>query len=53
MASIVESPDDPLRTLRTSNPYVRRVEFGGAGLATYRIDDARETITVQDITWAG
>ena len=30
---VVDYPDDPLRTFPTSDPYVRRVEFGSAGLA--------------------
>jgi Family of unknown function (DUF6247) len=44
---------DPLRTFPTSDPYVRRAEFGGAGLVTYLIDDGAETVTVLDVTWAG
>jgi F420-dependent oxidoreductase-like protein len=32
MAAVVEYPDDPMRTLPTSDPHVRRVEFGGTGL---------------------
>jgi hypothetical protein len=35
MAEVIEYPDDPLRTFPTSDPYVRRAEFGGAGLITY------------------
>ena len=35
MAEVIDYPDDPLRTFPTSHPYVRRVEFGGAGLITY------------------
>jgi hypothetical protein len=30
MAEVIDYPDDPLRTLPTSDPYIRRVEFGGA-----------------------
>jgi hypothetical protein len=29
------------------------VEFGGAGLVTYIINDARQTVTLADVTWAG
>jgi hypothetical protein len=53
MSAVVEYPDDPLRTYPTSDPYVRRVEFGSAGLATYVIDDARQTVTLTDVTWIG
>ena len=28
MADVIDYPDDPLRTFPTSDPYVRRVEFG-------------------------
>jgi hypothetical protein len=53
MSAVVESPDDPLRTFPTRDPYVRRAEFGPAGLVTYVIDDARGTVTLIDVTWAG
>ena len=50
---MIEYPDDPLRTFPVSDPYVRRAEFGNAGLATYVIDDASKTVTVVDVTWTG
>ena len=53
MSAVVEYPDDPLRTFPTSDPYVRRAEFGTAGLVTYMIDDAREIVTLTDVTWTG
>jgi hypothetical protein len=53
MSQVVEYPDDPLRTFPTSDPYVRRAEFGGAGLITYLIDDAQRTVTLTDVTWTG
>jgi hypothetical protein len=53
MAAVVEYPDDPIRTLPTSDPYVRRAEFGGLGLVTYVIDDARRMVTLTDVTWTG
>jgi hypothetical protein len=37
MAEVIDYPDDPLRTFPTSDPYVRRVEFGEAGMITYLI----------------
>jgi len=53
MAGVVEYPDDPIRTFPTDDPYVRRAEFGGAGLVTYVINDARQTVTLTDVTWTG
>jgi hypothetical protein len=53
MTTVIEHPDDPLRTFPTHDPYVRRAEFGLAGLVTYVIDDARETVALIDVTWAG
>jgi hypothetical protein len=53
MAAVIEYPDDPMRTFPTDDPYVWRTEFGGAGLVTYVIDDARQTITLTDVTWVG
>jgi hypothetical protein len=53
MAAVIEYPDDPLRTFPTDDPYVRRAEFGGAGLVTYVINDGRQTVTLTDVTWIG
>jgi hypothetical protein len=53
MSVVVEYPDDPLRTFPTSDPYIRRAEFGEAGLLTYVIDDGRQTVTLTDVTWIG
>jgi hypothetical protein len=53
MSTVVEYPDDPLRTFATSDPYVRRAAFGEAGLVTYVINDARQTVTLTDATWVG
>lgn len=53
MAAVVEYPDDPMRTLPTSDPYVRCAEFGGLGLVTHSIDDARQIVTLTDVTWTG
>jgi hypothetical protein len=53
MAEVIDYPDDPLRTLLTSDPYVRRVEFGDAGLITYLINDVTSKVIILDITWAG
>lgn len=53
MAEVADYPVDPLRTFPTSDAYVRRVEFGGAGLITYLINDGTEKVIILDITWAG
>lgn len=53
MATVVEYPDDPIRTYPTNDPYVRRAEFGTAGLVTYVINDGQGTVTLTDVTWAG
>ena len=46
MAEVIDYPDDPLRTFPTSDPYVRRVEFGDAGLITYLINDDAGVVIV-------
>lgn len=53
MAIVAGYPDDPIRTLPTDDPYLRRAVFGEAGLVTYLIDDARMLVTLTDVTWAG
>lgn len=53
LATVTDYPDDPLRTFATSDPYVRRTEFGDAGLITYLLDDSSRKVTVLDITWTG
>jgi hypothetical protein len=53
MAMVVEYPEDPIRTFPTGDPDVRRAEFGAAGLVTYLISDARQTVTLTDVTWVG
>jgi mRNA-degrading endonuclease RelE of RelBE toxin-antitoxin system len=53
MAEVIDYPDDPLRTFPTGDPYVRRVEFGDAGLITYLINDVVGLVIILDITWAG
>ena len=50
MAEVIDYPDDPLRTFPTSDSYVRRVEFGDAGLITYLINDGAGVVIVLDIT---
>jgi len=49
---VVDYPNDPLRTVTTSDPYVRRA-FGELGLVTDVIDHARRTVTLTAVTWIG
>jgi hypothetical protein len=53
MSNMIEYPDVPLRTFPTSDPHLRRAEFGDAGLVTYLIYDTSATVTVIDVTWTG
>jgi hypothetical protein len=54
MADVMQCPDDPLRTVPVrSRPGERQAVFGGAGLVTYAIDEARQVVAVTDVTWAG
>ena len=53
MAEVVSYPDDPLRTFPTDDPYVRRAEFGNAGLITYLINDGTGAVIILDVTWTG
>ena len=53
MAEVIDYPSDPLRTFPTSDPYVRRVEFGDAGLINYLINDGASAVITLDLTWAG
>ena len=53
MADVIDYPDDPLRTFPTGDPYVRRAEFGDAGLITYLINDVTGKVIILDITWTG
>ena len=53
MAEVIDHPDDPLRTFPTSDPYVRRVEFGDAGLITYLINDGASKVIILYIPWVG
>jgi hypothetical protein len=53
LADVAGYPDEPLRTFPTGDPYMRRAEFGGAGLVTYLVNDAAWVIVVLDVTWAG
>jgi len=53
MAEVAGYPDDPVRTFPTGDPYVRRAEFGAAGLVTYLINDGTSKVIILDVTWVG
>jgi hypothetical protein len=53
MADVTRYPDDPLRTRPLAGSGARRAVFGGVGLVTYTIDEARQLVMVTDVTWAG
>jgi mRNA-degrading endonuclease RelE of RelBE toxin-antitoxin system len=53
MADVTLRPDDPLRTVPTADPDVRRADFGDAGMVTYEIHEARQVVMVTDVTWVG
>jgi hypothetical protein len=53
MAEVCEYPCDPLRTLPTDDPYLRRAVFGSLGLVTYRVHDAARIVLLVDVTWTG
>ena len=53
IADVIDYSRDPLRTFPAIDPYVRRVEFGDAGLITYLINDGTRKVIILDITWAG
>jgi hypothetical protein len=46
-------PDDALRTFPAAEPGARQAMLGDAGFVTYLIDEARQVITLTDVTWAG
>jgi hypothetical protein len=46
MAEVIDYPGDPLRAFSTSDPYVRRAEFGDAGLITYLMNAGAGVVIV-------
>lgn len=46
-------PLDDTVTLATPDVHVRRVNFGGAGLASFYIDPQAKLISVFAVIWAG
>ncbi|SEG70384.1 hypothetical protein SAMN04489712_109166 [Thermomonospora echinospora] len=53
MAVVCEDPRDPLVTLPTDDPEIRRAPFGGHGLVTFLIVEPAQVVRITDITWVG
>ncbi len=54
MAVVCDDPYDPLTTMATHDPMVRRADFGqGRGFVTYVPIDAAYVVRVVDIIWVG
>ncbi|GAA3039480.1 hypothetical protein [Streptosporangium longisporum] len=54
MAEVCENPYDPLTTMATDDPQVRRADFGGGrGFVTFLILDSVEVVRVVDVLWVG
>lgn len=53
MADVCENPYDPLTSMATDDPQVRRADFGGHGFVTFLILDSMNIVRVVDVTWIG
>ncbi|GIH73025.1 hypothetical protein [Sphaerimonospora thailandensis] len=54
MAVVCDDPYDPLTTMSTDDPMVRRADFGqGRGFVTYVPVDSAYVVRVVDIIWVG
>ncbi|MEU7831443.1 hypothetical protein [Nonomuraea sp. NPDC049129] len=53
MAEVCEDPYDPLTSMATGDPQVRRSDFGGHGFVTFLILDGVAVVRIVDIVWAG
>ncbi|WP_433520050.1 hypothetical protein ACQP2T_63660 (plasmid) [Nonomuraea sp. CA-143628] len=54
MADVCEDPYDPLATMATDDPQVRRADFGdGHGFVTFLVLDQVGVVRIVDIVWAG
>jgi hypothetical protein len=53
MADVCEDPYDPLTSMATDDPQVRRSDFGGRGFVTFLILDEVAVVRIVDIVWAG
>ncbi len=53
LAMVSRDPFDESVTLGTADVHVRRVIFGGSGLASFYIDPAGELVSVFAVLWVG
>ncbi|KAB2349508.1 hypothetical protein [Actinomadura rudentiformis] len=53
MADVCENPYDPLTSMATDDPQVRRADFGEHGFVTFLVLDSMEIVRVVDVTWIG
>ncbi|WP_113701316.1 type II toxin-antitoxin system RelE family toxin [Nonomuraea lactucae] len=53
MAEVCEDPYDPLTTMATDDPQVRRADFGDRGFVTFLILDDVGVVRITDILWVG
>jgi hypothetical protein len=54
MAIVCDDPYDPLTTMVTDDPHVRRADIGGGrGFVSYVPVDSAFIVRVVDIIWAG
>lgn len=53
MADVCEDPYDPLTSMATDDPQVRRSDFGVHGFVTFLILDEVAVVRIVDIVWAG
>ncbi|MGP3965589.1 hypothetical protein ACTWPT_57565 [Nonomuraea sp. 3N208] len=54
MAEVCDNPYDPLTSMATDDPLVRRADFGdGHGFVTFLVLDHVGVVRIVDITWVG
>lgn len=53
LAGVCDNPYDPLTTMATDDPQVRRADFGDHGFVTFVILDHVAVVRITDILWAG
>jgi hypothetical protein len=53
MAEVCENPYDPLITMASDDPQIRRADFGQYGFVTFLILDDVQVVRIVDILWAG
>jgi hypothetical protein len=51
IARVCDDPYDPLTTMSTDDPQVRRADFGDLGFVTFLIIDYALVLRITDVTW--